>query len=369
MVSRIALPSLRRYAARRVRGALPALGLGLAAACAFAPGAPAFAAANEAPPRFHVAAPADGALSFVVYGDTRFTQRKDVANARARRALVARIAAEQPAAILVGGDLVYAGDDPEDYATYHEETAAWARQKIPVFAALGNHELSGCDAAEADSPCLERWWRAFPTLELRPWRWYSVQLGSSILALVLDSGSPLKPGSEQLAWLEHEVRGADADARTRFILMVLHYPPVRDPIFPHVKDEREVQRFLSATAGNLRVQVIVVGSHIHNYERFERDGVTYLVSGGGGAKPHPAFRMSGELSQLKTGQNFHYLRFTLAGERLTGTMVRFDADSHAGDPWSEPDRFEITAKPAARGADAAIPLQGAAYNRASRPRL
>jgi hypothetical protein len=90
--------------------------------------------------------------------------------------------------------------------------------------------------------------------------------------------------------------------------------------------------------------VIVVGSHVHNYERFERDGVAYLVSGGGGAKPVPVLRMSGELSQLKTSVNFHYLRFTLQRERLTCTMVRYDASDKSGDPWNEPDRFEVDAR-------------------------
>jgi len=124
----------------------------------------------------------------------------------------------------------------------------------------------------------------------------------------------------------------------------MHYPPVRDPFYPTVRDEKEVERYLTAKAPSLRARVVVVGSHVHNYERYERGGVTYLVSGGGGAKPVPAARMFGELSKLRTGVNFHYVRFTLDGARLTGTMVRFDAEDRSGDPWSEPDRFEIGAR-------------------------
>lgn len=317
----------------RLRGALLAW-------CVSAPCA--LACANDGPPRFYVAAPPEGTLTFVVYGDTRFTQHDGVANAPARRALVAAISRESPAAILVGGDLVYRGDDPDDYATYRSETAEWSRRGIPVFPALGNHELRGCDARRDESPCLENWWRSFESLPLRPYRWYSVALGDSLLALVLDSDAPLAPASAQRAWLERQISEADSEARVRFILILLHYPPVRDPIFARARDEGEVQRYLSARAPSLRARVIVVGSHIHNYERFERDGVTYLVSGGGGAKPLPVLRMSGELSGLKTPVNFHYLRFTLQGERLTGTMVRCAPSAEAGDPWSEPDRFEVT---------------------------
>ncbi len=298
-------------------------------------------AAVAEPPRFEVPVQNDGPLALVVYGDTRFTQRVDVVNAVARRALVGRIAGEKPVAILIGGDLVYEGSNPDDYRTYKSETTAWSEEKIPVFPALGNHEFNGCAPGAPD--CLENWWSAFGDLSLRPHRWYSVAIGSTLLALVLDSGSALKPGSQQRTWFEKQLAGAAE--QVKFVLIVLHYPPVRDPLFPRTRDEQEIARYLSRHARSMRASVLVVGSHIHNYERYSRDGVTYIVSGGGGAKPVPAPRMFGELSQLRTGVNFHYLRLTLWNDRLTGTMVRFDADKVAGtDAWTEPDRFEIRAR-------------------------
>ena len=126
--------------------------------------------------------------------------------------------------------------------------------------------------------------------------------------------------------------------------MVLHYPPVRDPLLPRGKDEAEIARYLSRHASGIAARVIVIGSHVHNYERYRRDGVLYLVSGGGGAKPVPSLRVFGELSKLSTSVNFHYLRFTLVGDRLTGTMVRFGATDKAGRAWTEPDHFEVDAK-------------------------
>src|SRR3984957_6311812 len=100
----------------------------------------------DTPPRLEVAvADPSAPLTFVAYGDTRFTQRDGVANAAARRALVARMASEKPAAIFIGGDLVYEGSNPEDYETYRTETVGWSQAKIPTFPALGNHEFRGCD--------------------------------------------------------------------------------------------------------------------------------------------------------------------------------------------------------------------------------
>jgi len=299
----------------------------------------AWAAPGDEPPRFDVPASSPGSpVLFVVYGDARFTQREGVANVLARRALVDKIAQENPAAILIGGDLVYLGSNPEDYDTYRSETLQWMKQKIPVFPALGNHEFKGC--GDDTGPCLENWWQTFSAL--RPYRWYSVTIGSTLLALIVDSDSALKPGSEQRIWFEQQI--ARADKRIKFILIMLHYPPVGDVFYPSVRDEKEIARYLSRNAKFLRAQFIVVGSHVHNYERYERDGVAYLVSGGGGAKPVPAIRMFGERSKLTTSVNFHYIRFILQDERLTGTMVRFDAADRTGNPWTEPDHFQIRAR-------------------------
>ncbi len=296
-------------------------------------------AADEAA-HFEVPAAAGGGpLTFLAYGDTRFTQRGGgVANGFARRALVAHMAAEHPAAIFIGGDLVFEGSDPADYATFRRETAAWSEAKIPLFPVLGNHELRGC-AAEAT--CLENWWSAFPAL--RGQRWYSVTVAGELLVLLLDSDAALKPHTPQRVWFEHEIAGAGP--AIRFIMVVMHYPPVSGPFYPHAKDEREIARYFARHAAALRARVLVVGSHVHNYERFREHDVTYLVSGGGGAKPLPAIRLFGELSRLKTGVNFHYLRLTLSADSLRCDMVRFEATEADGQGWSEPDHFELRAQP------------------------
>jgi hypothetical protein len=295
----------------------------------------------DEPPQLDVTvADPSAPLTFIAYGDTRFTQRDGVANAIARRELVARMASENPAAIFIGGDLVYQGSSPEDYETYKTETAAWSQAKIPIFPALGNHEFQGC--SKDLSPCLENWWSAAAPSGVRSFRWYSVTVGPKVLVLVLDSDSSLKPGSEQRSWFEQQI--THTGSRVEFVLVVLHYPPVRDPIFPRGKDEKEMARYLSKHTRSLDARIVVVGSHIHNYERFRRDDITYLVSGGGGAKPVPVLRLFGELSKLDTAVNFHYIRFRLESGNLQGTMVRFDPNRPAESAWAEPDRFEVEAK-------------------------
>ena len=296
----------------------------------------------DTPPKFEVPAPPAGTpLRFVAYGDTRFTDRPDVVNTPARRALVHQISLENPALILIGGDLVYEGSNPQDYAVYRNDTRDWSEGGLRVFPVLGNHEFKGCEG-EDKTACLDNWWQNFSSLSLKPYRWYSVDIGPSLVALILDSDSPLKPGSTQRAWFERQI--GEADARAKFILVVMHYPPVRDPFYPAGRDEKEIARYFARKSKSMHAQVVVIGSHVHNYERYRRNGITYLVTGGGGAKPVPALRMFGELSQLKTAVNFHYIRFELQNDRLLGTMVRFDENDQSGNPWTEPDRFTVNAR-------------------------
>ncbi len=313
------------------------LGVG-AAACA---GRPARTAPAAAPAAAAAAAGAE-ALRFVVYGDTRFTDpaETDASAPAARRALVAKIAEERPAAVFIDGDLPWHGIGA-DYAQYREETGLWRDQGIPVHPALGNHEFASCAEAE----CLERWWGAFP--ELRGRRWYALELGPQLEAIMLDSTASLLPGSEQRAWLEARV-GA-LGAQRRFVLVVLHHPPVADlqigPAAGHNPrpNERALAEYLeAAAAARSGARFVVVAGHVHNYERFLRGGVTYLVSGGGGAHPYPVLRGADDLYQGSGFTNFHYLRFELRGDALTGEMVRLDLPGGGAPPrWEVRDRFAV----------------------------
>jgi hypothetical protein len=284
--------------------------------------------------------------TFIVYGDMRFTAASETEASRpaARRALAARIAAEQPAALFLTGDVPWHGVD-EDYAVFREETRDWRRQQVPVFPALGNHEFYGCDEPQ----CLARWWAAFP--EIAGQRWYSVALGSRVRALVLDSDAPLTAASEQRTWLEEQL--GDLDRRVQLVLLVMHHPPFADPVRGGSGADHRVRPneaalagYLEQVAGHLSARLVVVAGHIHNYERFEHGGVTYLVSGGGGAKPYEVERSPADLYRDATFPNFHYLRFELRARTLAVEMVRLEvAPDGATGAFDVKDRFEISLSP------------------------
>lgn len=284
-------------------------------------------------------------LVLVAYGDTRFTAAGETAasSPTARRALVAKIAAENPAAIFINGDLTFHGLGA-DYEVYRVETRIWRDQHLRIYPALGNHELSGC----LESICLERWWSAFP--ELRGLRWYSVAVGSRLIGIALDSDTSLLPGSAQRTWLESQI--AALDPQVQAVLIFMHHPPVA--ALQTVKfvdhnaraNEQALAAYLKKAAAVSAARFVVSAGHIHNYERLAQDGVTYLVSGGGGATPYEVDRTAADLYQDQDFPNYHYVRFVLRATTLSGEMLRLQ-DYAAASPshWSRKDRFEISLRP------------------------
>jgi hypothetical protein len=290
---------------------------------------------------FTLAAPEQG-WSIIAYGDMRFTNpsNTDVADPMARQALVARIASEKPNLVLLSGDVPYQGGNPSDWEVYRQETASWREAGLEVFPALGNHELYAQVRGEkCIKPCLENWWDVFPRLRDR--RWYSVRYGSAYI-LTVDSDIELTPGSEQAQWVGEQLAQLPNDVR--YVFVSLHHPPMADPVkgdtYHQVRpNEAALARQLEEAAAKIRAKIIVVAGHIHNYERFERNGVVYLVAGGGGAEPYEVERSAEDQYKLTDFPNYHYLRFVCEKDELRAEMVRMDA--HGG--YEVRDRFVIEA--------------------------
>ena len=273
---------------------------------------------SEAGPTFTLKVPKHG-WTVIAYGDMRFTDPADVidTNPAARRALVAKIAEEKPDVLLLSGDVPYHGSNANDYAVYRQETAAWQTAGLKVFPAMGNHELKGIGG-------LENWWNNFPELKGR--RWYSVRFGEAYF-LTVDSNLDLTPGSPQCQWVAKQLETLPKG--TRYVFVSLHHPPMADPIVNDPShnvrpNEDALAHQLETAAQHTKASIVVIAGHIHAYQRFERNGVIYLVSGGGGAKPYPIARTPADLYQDNVFPNFHYVKFVSDGGGLKATMYRLD---------------------------------------------
>ena len=284
---------------------------------------------------------------FVAYGDTRFTDPKntDASNPAARQALVQAIADAHPAFISIGGDLPYKGGDANDWKIWDKETAVWSENKIPVYPALGNHELYG-----DEKTALANFFQRFPDLEKN--RHYSVRAANTLL-LMLDSSVDETSGL-QGQWVAHELDTLPADVD--FVCLVLHHPPYTDSSDKFFggghsarPSEQALAHMLEERQPHTRARFVVIAGHVHNYERHEHGGVTYFVTGGGGAHPYLIPRQPGDPLSGKA-VNYHYLRIEVDSGKMKVTMNRLELAEEKA-TWTTPDSIEIAA-PAAMPAKA-----------------
>ena len=241
------------------------------------------------------AGPDQTEFTFVVLGDTR-TQHQ------IHQALVDRIVALKPDFVLHTGDLVFLGSVIPYWETFFEiERELLARASL--FPTLGTHERNS-----------SRYFDHFylPGNE----RWYTFDYGNArFICLQVDDIADYGPESEQYVWLE-ETLAANTQP---WLFVYFHIPPYSSSL-----DAREgpIRRTLTPLFEQYGVDVVFNGHH-HNYERNEVNGVTYIVTGGGGA---PLCVMEErEPTRAAFAVAHHYVLLEIDDQHLNATVI-----SHQG---------------------------------------
>lgn len=264
-------------------------------------------------------------MKLVAYGDSRFTNPSNASdtNPRVRQFLVKQVADEKPLAIFLTGDTPFTGADPADWKVFQQETAAWHDAHLRVFPTTGNHEMKG--GYEAG---VANYRENFP--DLKGYLYYSVQIGNVYL-ISIDTTQSSATGSPQRAWFQSQLEHLPADVD--FVFLLDHMPwmaDVQSQIAASLPapSETSLRELLEAEAPKSHAKFVVLNGHIHNYERFERNGITYLISGGGGANPYPVLvRGNEDLYNADPKKpppliNFHYLVIQIDGKHAQVTMHR-----------------------------------------------
>jgi Icc-related predicted phosphoesterase len=276
---------------------------------------------------------------FAAFGDTRFHDPGDtqIANAAVRQAIVRAIAKERPGFISIGGDIVYNGDQVSDWGIWDSETRVWQNENIPVYPAIGNHDLHG-----NESVALKNYFARFP--QLKQHRYYSVRIVNCLM-LVLDSALDETSGS-QGDWLRQQLNNLPGSVQ--FVLLVMHHPPITSSSDEEKHGGHSIRTseqifgaMLEKQQQQTRARFIVFAGHVHNYERFEHGGVTYFVTGGGGAHAYAVERKPQDLFQ-STEINYHYLLAEVTQSSLKVTMHRLELKD-GREVWTEPDSVTIQA--------------------------
>ena len=281
-------------------------------------------------------------LRVIVYGDMRFTDPSNTSDTQpgVRKWLAQKVGEEKPDILLLTGDMPFHGSSADDWKVYFQETALWTQERLRIYPTIGNHE--GLPDPRAG---LKNYFAAYPQIDNH--RWYSVQMGN-IYLITLDSTNFLSAGWVQRRWLESQL--AHLPPSVDFVFFLFHIPLVSDlqtafmlGIPDH--DTLALRHYLEAQAAASHAKFVVFNGHIHNYERFETNGITHVITGGGGARPYPVFiRGDQDLYRARTYPNFHYLVITLQGKHADVKMYRVVDPDAAQKSVEVKDTFTLDAK-------------------------
>lgn len=234
-------------------------------------------------------------FAFFVYGDTRTCQER-------HRLVASEMALDplNPAFIVHTGDLVESPVSP-NWANFF-----WAIEPFsgstPLVPVLGNHEKN--DDSYYESFVLPSGGGDYEK------QWYSFEYGK-VNFIVLDSNANLMGLNNFLkekAWLEKELEN-----QARPFTVVMFHHPMFSSRYSTGKDDG-----LESSWGTLFEKYgveLVFNGHVHSYERLEKNGVTYVVTGGGGA-PTGQLNSKFEFSRKARGDSLHYVRVTVKNEEM-----------------------------------------------------
>lgn len=206
--------------------------------------------------------------SFAVCGDNRIT---GIENGTMDRIVAS--AREQGVAFVVNtGDLTTTGDIDE-LRRYREYTDA---SGLKWYAVPGNHDVGAGGVSAAYEEVIGAYY-------------YSFDYGGDHFVIINNSDDATGIDETQMSWLTADLVAGDADRRQ----FIFTHIPIASPSLGsgHATGEKSEAGLKSgqwlATEASLHPNVAALFfGHVHAYARYDIDGLTGFVTGGGGAPLH-----------------------------------------------------------------------------------
>jgi len=262
---------------------------------------------------------ANDTFTFVAYGDTR-------TNPVEHAVIINEILGLHPEFVLQSGDLVSDGKNPAQWDQFTQITQPLRNAHIAYYPARGNHDVGAYYPKFVTEP--------FDSGDKVNKLYYAFTRHGNRF-IIVDSMGDYDPRSKQYAWLVSELTKAQKTAVNTFVMF--HEGPFS--VGPHGSTP-EAQQYLHPLFVKYKPTAVFCG-HDHLYYRTVRNGVTYLVTGGGGAPPYKPenkqIAIPGdvyvsdidsaghELAPEKyQSQIYHAIKCDVAGSRVTMTVIRPD---------------------------------------------
>jgi len=248
--------------------------------------------------------------TFVVYGDVR-------SHPDDHRKIVTDIIKMHPEFVIITGDLVNVGTSQAEWDEYNRIVKPFADANIPLYTVEGNHDVGLYSQYSTKLPDATG-----------AGNYYAFTLHGSRF-IVLDNFDPggLSPGSRQYTWLKGELASADKHSVNTFV--TFHVPPYS--VGAHGPN-LQLQHDIVPLFAKYHVRAVFCG-HDHNYYRTIRDGVLYLVSGGGGAPLYDADNAATAIAGDVYAAVHNYILCQVNGTKLRCLAYAVDHDPTSPSPW------------------------------------
>ncbi|MCB9649889.1 MAG: metallophosphoesterase [Deltaproteobacteria bacterium] len=249
--------------------------------------------------------PQDG-LRVAVYGDSRDGHGP-------HRQIMQAIREWDPHVLVHTGDVVQRAGVAEEWANYLAASLP-VSDHVPLVLALGNHELYqpwNLPKAERVDALAEAMAQVPPPDDAISRRigagpaTFRVRVGP-MLIVSLNSNVSMSAQSQQLRFLR-DVSARDPDARFRVAAM--HHGPASSGAHGKHRDAADMIAAFKETGVTLSL-----AGHDHLYERIARDGITYVVSGGGGAPLYQRRHL--EPGSEAFASTYNWTKVTVEGDAL-----------------------------------------------------
>ncbi len=254
----------------------------------------------------------DKPFEFVVFGDTR--TRHDVH----RRVVDSILKNASPEFVIHSGDLVTDGTDSAQWPIFFDIERELLR-KTAYFPALGNHERNSRQFYEFFNV-------STPYYSFNWGNCHFVVLNSDIANVSASSSARAAYWAEQLRWLEEDL---GKNQKAEFRIVAAHHPPIT-AVSKRQGEDKDVMALMPIFE-KYKVEAGYFG-HDHNYQHFLKNGVHYVISGGGGAPLYPVDAPPAGITQ-KVISAEHFVRIQVNGKSYVSTAIGADG--------KELDRFEL----------------------------
>ncbi|MFC1474466.1 metallophosphoesterase [bacterium] len=240
---------------------------------------------------------------FAAYGDCRTDHKTHTA-------LLERMKPYSPAFLLSTGDLVTDGRKQSDWNDFWRVVSPFAKD-VPYYPILGNHEH--------DDPL---YYKYFSLPRNGKDESYYAFAWSNVFIIAMDSSSPQFLLADQKNWLKKALKRAEGyDFKVLFFHHPFYSSSKRDPNLHF----RKVYEPIFKKYG---VDLVLAG-HDHFYERSKsKDGITYVITGGGGAGLYGFERNTPESIVRKRA--YHFMVFDVIDRKMTVRVIDIDGNTIDG---------------------------------------